>query len=390
MGFPFPFLIGFGIGMKHLAGQIRAFLGPMPAKILIITGESISLRYAEEIKNELSVQSCTAQVHFGTVDEVHTLEAAIRPCNYSHLLSVGGGRVGDFSKRLALLCNIRLIMVPTIIANDGLISPIAVLREGASSISIPGRMPDAVFIDLEALNEAPEHYLVAAACDLVSNLSATNDWARFAPADVRPNFLAYYFSQAAADGVIWSADWSVASDTFVERVILGQILSGISMALAGSSRPCSGAEHLICHAIDQLGLAPSALHGGVVASTTRFALALQGALDPQTRDFLGHFRVPISFPGCEDLSFQDIERLFSTARHVRPGRRTILDLFSDRELAMKYSRFCSDDAAISDDHGGSTIRKLRKELRDSGVDRRILVSSLGIQPQSAASLDKVP
>ncbi len=375
MFLPLSFQIEFGVGTKRIAEQINEFLGTTQAKILIVTGASVSLEYADAIKNTLSAPSATAQVLLGTVDEVHALESAIRSANYSHLLSVGGGRVGDFAKRLALLCNLRLIMVPTIIANDGLISPIAVLREGGVSVSIPGRMPDAVFIDLKALDDAPERYLVAAACDLVSNLSATNDWACFSPSDVRARSLAYYLSQAAADGVIWSSEWSVKSDTFVERVILGQTLSGLSMALAGSSRPCSGAEHLISHAIEQLGLAPSALHGSVVASTTRFALVLQGNFDERTKEFLNHFRVPIRFPGCEGLSQSGLEELFSLSRRTRPGRRTVLDRFSDRDLANQYQRFCSDASIIVPSEGGSMIRRLRRKVGKTDKKRRREASS---------------
>ena len=94
------------------------------------------------------------------MDEIYALERAIRQLNYTHLLSIGGGRVGDFAKRLALLTNLRLLIIPTIIANDGLISPVAVLRDETHSVA--GRMPDAIFLDLDILKRAPAQYLVAA------------------------------------------------------------------------------------------------------------------------------------------------------------------------------------------------------------------------------------
>jgi glycerol-1-phosphate dehydrogenase [NAD(P)+] len=362
MAFPVPFHIQFGIGVGKIAEQIDDFVSLLSARVLIITGTTVSLKYADAIKKQLSVSASTVQIRAGSIEEIYVLERMIRQSTYTHLLSIGGGRVGDFAKRLALLSNLRLLMIPTIIANDGLISPVAVLRDEEHSVSVAGRMPDAVFLDLDVLKRAPAQYLIAAACDLASNISATNDWARFSPSDVRAKSLAYYLSQAAADGVIWSGDWSVASNTFLERVILGQTLSGFSMALAGSSRPCSGAEHLICHAIDQLGLAPSVLHGCVVASTTRFTLALQGAFDLRMRDFLAHFEVPLKFPGCEELQGNELERLFAVARRTRPGRQTVLEEYSDRELVQEYERFCTDGYPVTDGKGGSTIRQLTNEI----------------------------
>ena len=52
------------------------------------------------------------------------------------------------------------------------------------------------------------------------------------------------------------------------------MLNGIAMAVCGSSRPASGSEHLISHALDSLGGAPR-MHGLQVGVATYLVSLLQ-------------------------------------------------------------------------------------------------------------------
>ena len=53
------------------------------------------------------------------------------------------------------------------------------------------------------------------------------------------------------------------------------LLNGISMSICGSSRPASGSEHLISHALDSIGKRPR-LHGLQVGVATYLMSLLQG------------------------------------------------------------------------------------------------------------------
>ena len=53
------------------------------------------------------------------------------------------------------------------------------------------------------------------------------------------------------------------------------LLNGISMAICGSSRPASGSEHLISHALDSVSKRPR-LHGLQVGVATYLVSLLQG------------------------------------------------------------------------------------------------------------------
>ena len=58
-----------------------------------------------------------------------------------------------------------------------------------------------------------------------------------------------------------------------ESLAKGLLLSGLAMAAAGTSRPCSGAEHLISHSLDRLLGERAAMHGEQVALGCLFAAA---------------------------------------------------------------------------------------------------------------------
>lgn len=304
----------------------------------LLTGKTVSARYADILLERAQVSaSYCKMLASNDVDNVYSIERELRSVRPSLIVAIGGGKVADFAKRLAYLTNIPLLLIPTIIANDGLISPIAVLKDDDASVSLPGRMPDMVLIDLAVISAADPRYLRAAACDLITNLSATNDWIRSSGGDsARVHHLALQMSRMAAHQVLDCREWSHNSPIFLRSIVYGQMLSGIAMALAGSSRPCSGSEHLICHAMDSMGLAPSILHGEKVGVASRFCLYLQQVSDPQLEHFYHIFEISAVFPGCENFSEERMIELFAKARLMRPGRTTILDNFSDSELAKEY------------------------------------------------------
>jgi glycerol-1-phosphate dehydrogenase [NAD(P)+] len=307
---------------------------------MVVTGETKSAEYAERLLTSLLPTTPAYQIALSdnSVSKVYATERDLRREVVPRLIvAIGGGKVADFSKRLAYIANIPLLLIPTIIANDGLISPIAVLHDEGVSVSLPGRMPDTVLIDMQIIGSAPLRYLRSAACDLITNLSATNDWERSADGETgRMHHLALQLSRMAAHKVLDCREWRNDSPTFLRAIVYGQMLSGIAMALAGSSRPCSGSEHLISHALDALSLGADILHGEKVGITSRFCLHLQQSEDPLLETFFKEFGVARSFPGCENFTEMQMVGIFAKAREMRPGRSTILDTFTDEELARRY------------------------------------------------------
>ena len=88
--------------------------------------------------------------------------------------------------------------------------------------------------------------------DVVSNLGAIADWWLAARERAEPvDGLAVTFARTAATSVLHRED-GIDDDDFLIALAEALVLSGLAMVAAGSSRPCSGADHEILHAIDHL------------------------------------------------------------------------------------------------------------------------------------------
>jgi len=101
------------------------------------------------------------------------------------------------------------------------------------------------------------------------------------------------------------------------------VLSGLAMEIAGSSRPCSGAEHLISHAIDRL-YPGTAQHGEQVAFGSLVTTRLHGRDWRVLRQLMEAAGMSEAVTGFS-LSRQEVIAAVLAAPSTRPGRYTVLD-----------------------------------------------------------------
>ncbi|MEP1778503.1 iron-containing alcohol dehydrogenase, partial [Reichenbachiella sp.] len=143
--------------------------------ILVLSGSSFSEQISQRLIANFDKRECKHEVvQNNSTQEVQRLRNIIQSHRFDLLIAVGGGKVLDTVKRLSLLTSINHLSIPTIISNDGLISPIAVLtNEQGKTESLPATMPMGVIIDLDVVNRAPIKFMRAAAGDILSNISAT-------------------------------------------------------------------------------------------------------------------------------------------------------------------------------------------------------------------------
>ena len=309
-------------------------------RVLILSGSTYSL----DIANKIMAKKHGIDRHIIESNDSSCVERVKNMClegRYELLLAVGGGKVLDVAKRVSYLASINNICVPTIISNDGLISPIAVIRnDSGRSDSLPAMMPMGVIIDLDIIRHSPIKYLAAAAGDILSNLSATNDWTTAHLKEKEGiNDLSYHLSRGASLSLVQSISTDLKDKAFLRLLILAQINSGISMALAGTSRPCSGSEHLISHAMDFLNLTKGVLHGEQVASASLFTLHLQRKLDGSHLKYAREIGINLLFTDYLIDGELYLIKLFETARNMRPGRVTVLDNFSNNDLINEFKVF---------------------------------------------------
>jgi glycerol-1-phosphate dehydrogenase [NAD(P)+] len=188
-------------------------------------------------------------------------------------------------------------------------------------------MASAVVVDVDVVGSAPLSMLRAGLGDLVSNITAALDW-RLAARDFGEAFdaVAAATAEGAAAAVLDMG--SLRDPQAVKALAEGLLMSGLAMAVAGTSRPCSGSEHLVSHALDHILGQDARLHGEQVALGTLVALAAHGVDDTPVRRLFQRCGVPVH-PAEIGLRSEDLAKAVSLGPSLRPDRRTILDNFAD-------------------------------------------------------------
>src|SRR5260370_18198975 len=177
---------------------------------------------------------------------------------------MGGGKTIDVTKFAAHRAGIRMVAVATNLAHDGIASPISSLEHESGKGSYGVVPPVAVVVDLDRVRSGPPRMVRAGIGDVVNNLSAIADW-ELAAADLGEpvDGLAVTLARTAAQAGPHKPG-TVDDDEFLTVLAESLVLSGIAMTVAGSSRPSSGGDHEILHALHQL-FPGAGRHGALAA-----------------------------------------------------------------------------------------------------------------------------
>lgn len=122
--------------------------------------------------------------------------------------------------------------------------------------------PIGLIVDFDVVRHSPTTLLYAGLADLVSNLSALQDW-KLAHKNIHEpiNEIAYMLSKQSVIPLFRYKEADMLSNDFLFDLTNGLITSGLSMIICGTTRVTSGAEHLISHAIDEYFHDRSSIHG---------------------------------------------------------------------------------------------------------------------------------
>lgn len=263
-------------------------------------------------------------VEGGTIEAAQELAGRFREGSYDAVVAIGGGRTLDVAKYAAGLLGLPMVSVATNLAHDGIASPVASLEHDGRKGSYGVPVPIAVVVDLDYVRRSPPEQLRSGVGDVLSNLSAVADWELAArERGEHVDGLAAAFARSGAESLLHRTD-DLLTDAFLTALAEALVLSGLAMAAAGSSRPCSGACHEISHAIDAL-YPGRASHGEQVAVGALFASFLREdeRLDALAAA-LGRFGVA-RLPRDLGLSEEEFAAAVQLAPSTRPDRYTVLE-----------------------------------------------------------------
>ena len=238
------------------------------------------------------------------------------------IAGIGGGRSVDAAKTAATSLGIPYVSVPTAASHDGMASPFASVR-GERPHSIVVSAPLGVFVDIDVIKSAPSRLLASGCGDLVANIIAVSDW-KLGHERTGEYYGIYSASLARMSAnIVMENAAAFAKKGIDARVVVEALISaGVASCIAGSSRPCSGAEHLFSHALDKI--APGrGLHGEKCGLGSIMMAKLHGLDWKGIADALGGIGAPVTAAQV-GLGEEEVVEALRTAQDMRPERYTIL------------------------------------------------------------------
>ncbi len=264
-------------------------------------------------------------VSSSTAKNIEAVERKIKELKPQVVLGIGGGTKIDVAKLSSARQGVPFISVPTAACHDGIASPVCSLKSMNKPYSIMAQSPMAIVADTKIIVQAPPHFAASGCGDVVAKLTAIRDW-RLAH-KVRKE----YYGEYAASLALMSVRLVLKSVDMIKRgmeeglrVLLEALIScGVAMSIAGSSRPCSGSEHLFSHALDLI--APKRAMHGQQCSVGTIMMAYLHKMDwKYIKEKLQKVGAPTT---AEELRIEPEHIILALmrARKIRKERYTILE-----------------------------------------------------------------
>jgi glycerol-1-phosphate dehydrogenase [NAD(P)+] len=278
-------------------------------------------------------------VETATIRDVEAVEDQIRRLQPQIVFGVGGGTKIDVAKLSSAHRGIPFISVPTTASHDGFAGPLTSVKGFNQPFSLMAQAPLAIIADTSIISQAPWRFSVSGCGDVISKLTAVKDW-RLAH-ETRNEYYGGYAASLAlmsAKLVIQNSDIIRPDNEEGLRILIEALVScGVSMSIAGSSRPCSGSEHLFCHAMNMID--PNHyLHGELCGIGAIMMAYLHKTKWERIRDTLRKLGAPTC---ARDLGTDDsvVVKALMMASSMRPDRYTILnEVRMDRESCEELAK----------------------------------------------------
>lgn len=324
MHFPRDIFVGHGV-LENVVPVTS--LNNRNGNVVIVTGGitySLAGKTIEELLTDSNFNVSVFKTGSANNENLDFVIAGSKEAEAGIIIGVGGGTKIDLAKKAAYELNVPFVSIPTSPSHDGIASPRASIKRDGNAYSEEAAMPVAIIADTSVLVKAPYRYLVAGAADVISNETALLDWNlahRLHGEDFSTSAAA--ISQYASKELISKAHMILPDVEESVWLVTKQILaSGTAMAIASSSRPASGSEHMLAHALEMTNPGDS-IHGEQCAIGSVVSMFLHGGDWQSLANTYNKIGLSIR---AKDYKISDITiiKALSTAHRIRPERYTIL------------------------------------------------------------------
>lgn len=321
MELPRKILIG-----ENNIGDIGNFLKDLcgPKKVSLVSGDMVRKITDKKISSSLADSKIKFVWHRSTsnaLESANKILLDVKKDKSDVIIGIGGGRSVDIAKMIAFKLKKPFVSIPTSASHDGIASPFVSLR-GDKPYSIIATAPLGVFVDIAILKKAPRRLLASGCGDLMAKVTAVRDWelARDNIGEYFGTYAANLASMSAKIVIDNSRDFKKNPD--VRMIVEALISSGVAACIAGSSRPCSGAEHLFSHAVDHIKPGVG-LHGEKCGIGAILVAKIQGQDWKKIVQMLKNVGAPTKAREI-GLEPEVLAKALTIAQSLRPQRYTIL------------------------------------------------------------------
>ena len=323
------------VGEKNI-DRVGEFLKSLckPKKVSIISGKNVKKIVGGKIDNSLKKSRIRGTWHLAVSNQINALkdvEKKVQSDKSDLIIGLGGGRSVDVAKLCSFNLKIPFVSIPTSASHDGIASPFVSIR-GEKPHSLVAPAPLGVFVDVDIIKHAPRKLIASGCGDLMAKITAVKDW------ELGRDKIGEYYGRYSADLASMSAKILVESalsfskNGLDARIIVEALISaGVASCIAGSSRPCSGAEHLFSHAVDHLEYGVG-LHGEKCGIGSIMIAKLQGQDWRSIKRTLKNVGAPTT---AKEIGLRPkiLAKALTIAQSLRPERYTIL-----KEVKMTESK----------------------------------------------------
>ena len=330
MELPTKVLIGDGV-LSSLGEFVKESAGRK--NVVVAAGSSVQSKVKSIVDSSLERKGFWVDV---TAADLANVEKVMNAASESGcIIGVGGGKSVDVGKLAAFRKSLPFYSVPTSASHDGISSPFASLKGMDKPYSLKAKPPVGILADVGIISSAPRKLLAAGCGDLVSKFTAVHDW------QLAHRVTGEYYGSYAANLALMSANVVIQGSRKlgkfdkenVRDLVEALISAGVAAGIAGSSRPCSGAEHLFSHYLDLV--APGkGLHGEKCGLGTIMMAKLQRSDWRLIRSALRNVHAPTTAAEV-GIDERTVVEALVRASSIRPERYTILSKFRlDAESAL--------------------------------------------------------
>ena len=314
------------VGDKNI-GDLGNFLNSLKniKKVSLISGNNVKKIVQKKIEASLVASKIKSSWDLAKTNDEKTIfdiEKKVRQSKSELVIGVGGGRSVDVAKMIGFNLNKPFVSLPTSASHDGIASPFVSVK-GNKPHSLVATAPLGVFVDVDIMKRAPTKLLASGCGDLIAKVTAVHDW------QLGRDKTGEYYGRYSAELALMSAEFLIKNSArfskkglHIREIVEALISAGVASCIAGSSRPCSGAEHLFSHAVDKLEPGVG-LHGEKCGIGTILISKLQGQDWKQIVKTLRNVGAPTTAKEI-GLKPKILAKALTIAQSLRPERYTVL------------------------------------------------------------------